>query len=439
MMKEERFSSSGFILAAIGSSVGLGNMWKFPYITGENGGGAFFLLFIVCLLVIGMPILLAELTVGRGGRGSASSSFRNLSKVKYWSGFGILSVVGAFMILSFYSVVAGWTLHYTVLAFSGSLSAGTDFQGAFLSFNASWLPVLWHCVVIVVCLWVVLRGISGGIEKFNKYLIPMMLLILLVLMGRAVSLPGAMEGVRFFLQPDFSKLNAQSALIALGHAFFSLSLGMGTMLTYGAYVRREQSLGNAAAAIGAGDLAYALIAGMIIFPTTFAYGLDPAQGPGLVFMALPVAFAAMPLGSFFGGLFFLLLSIAAVTSAVSLLEVPVAFAMERWGWSRRKSTVLNAIAVFIVGIPAALSIEGPLKDVVFAGRTFFDWLDFVASNILLPLGGLVVTLFVGYAWKKAQEESGLKGFWLKLWMLLIRYVAPIMVIFVFLYSVGVFG
>jgi neurotransmitter:Na+ symporter, NSS family len=419
MMKEDRFSSSGFILAAIGSSVGLGNMWKFPYITGENGGGAFFLLFILCLLLIGMPILLAELTIGRGGRGSASSSFRNLSKVKHWSGFGILSVVGAFMILSFYSVVAGWTLHYTVLAFSGSLSTG--------------------CVVIALCLWVVLRGISAGIEKFNKYLIPMMLLILLVLMGRAVSLPGAMEGVRFFLQPDFSKLNAQSALVALGHAFFSLSLGMGTMLTYGAYVRREQSLGKAAAAIGAGDLAYALIAGMIIFPTTFAYGLDPAQGPGLVFMALPVAFAAMPLGSFFGGLFFLLLAIAAVTSAVSLLEVPVAFAMERWDWSRKKSTIINAIAIFIVGIPAALSIEGPLKNVVLAGRTFFDWLDFVASNILLPLGGLIVTLFVGYAWKKAGEESGMKGLWLKLWMLLIRYVAPVMVVFVFLYSIGVFG
>jgi neurotransmitter:Na+ symporter, NSS family len=435
----DQFSSTGFIMAAIGSSVGLGNMWKFPYITGENGGAAFFLLFIVCLIIVGMPILLAELAVGRGGRGSASSSFRNLSKVKAWSGFGILSVIGAFMILSFYSVVAGWTLHYAYLAFSGQLFTNSDFEGTFIGLNSGWLPLLWHFIVMGICLWVVARGISGGIEKFNKYLIPLLLIILLVLMGRALTLQGAMEGVRFFLQPDFSKLNAQSALVALGHAFFSLSLGMGTMLTYGAYVQKEQSLGKAAAAVGVGDLGYAFIAGLIIFPTSFAFGLDPAQGPGLVFMVLPAAFSAMPLGSLFGGLFFILLAIAALTSAVSLLEVPVAFSMERWKWNRVKATVVSAVSVFIVGIPAALSIAGPLSNWTYAGRTFFDWLDFIASNILLPFGGLVVTLFVGYAWKKSGEETGLTGFMLKSWMFLIRYVAPVMVVFVFLYSVGLFG
>ncbi|WNQ12477.1 sodium-dependent transporter [Paenibacillus aurantius] len=435
----DHFSRSGFIFAAIGSAVGLGNMWKFPYITGKYGGAAFFLLFVIFLVLVGLPVLLAEMTIGRGGRGSAYTSFRNLSKVKVWGTFGFLAILGAFMILSFYGVVAGWTLHYAFLSFTGSLFSSSDYGGTFASFSGSYVPVFWLLVVMVLTGWVVARGISGGIEKFNKILIPALLVILLVLMGRALTLPGAMEGVRFFLKPDFSKLTAESALVALGHAFFSLSLGMGTMLTYGAYVDRRQSLGGAAAAIGLGDLFYALLAGMIIFPTSAAFALKADQGPSLIFVVLPAAFGAMPYGTFFGGLFFVLLAIAALTSAVSLLEVPVIYAMEKWKLARTKAAWGTAALIFLVGIPSALSVGGPLSRFTLGGKTYFDLLDFAASNVLLPVGGLVVTLFTGYAWKKAGEEAGLTGPLYRIWLFVLRYVAPVMILLIFLYSLGLFG
>ncbi|KRE51405.1 sodium-dependent transporter [Paenibacillus sp. Soil724D2] len=434
----ERFTSTGFILAAIGSSVGLGNMWKFPYITGKHGGAAFFLLFIICLIVVGLPILLAEMTIGRGGRGNASASFFNLTGKKYWGAFGLLSILTAFMIMSYYAVVAGWTLHYTVESFTGLLfQEGSDYKEKFLSFASGYWPIFWQAVVMLVTGWVIAKGVSGGIEKFNKILIPGFLIILLILMFRSLTLPGAAAGVSFFLKPDFSKLDAESALVALGHAFFSLSLGMGCMLTYGSYVEKRQSLGTATLAIGFGDLVYAFIAGLVIFPTVFSYGLQPGEGVGLAFMALPAAFSQMPFGFFFGGLFFLLLAIAALTSAISILEVPVAYAMHKWQWSRKKSAVILSILCFLVGVPSGLSVGGVLGDFHPGGKSIFDWMDFVTSYVLMPFGGLVVTLFTGYAWKKAGEEAGLKGFWYKAWMFLLRVVAPILIVCVFLHSVGI--
>ncbi|MHA0856853.1 sodium-dependent transporter [Paenibacillus sp. CMAA1364] len=433
---DERFSSSGFILTAIGSSVGLGNMWKFPYITGQYGGAAFFILFIVCLVVIGLPVLLAELAIGRGGRGSASSSFVNLSGSKMWGRLGMISVIAPFIIMSFYAIVAGWTLHYAVLSFSGKFTSGSDFSFQFSEFMSGYTPIAWQFAVLVLVGIVVVKGISGGIEKFNKFLIPGMLILLIILMVRSLTLPGASEGVSFFLNPDFSKLNAESTLVALGHAFFSLSLGMGTMITYGTYVRKGQSLGAATLAIGAGDLIYALIAGLIIFPTTFSFGIAPDEGPSLVFVALPAAFSAMPFGSFFGGMFFILLAIAALTSTVSLLEVPVTYTMDRFGWSRKRSVWMIAMGTFILGVPAALSL-GVTPNLTFGGIAIFDWMDFFASNVLLPLGGLIVTIFVGYYYKGVAEEAGLTARWFRIWLFILRYVAPILIIFVFLHSSGV--
>lgn len=433
---KDQFSNNGFILAAIGSAVGLGNMWKFPYITGQYGGAAFFLLFVVCLVAVGLPVLLAELAIGRGGRGSASSSFVKLGGGRAWGRMGMLPVIGPFMILSFYAVVAGWTLHYAVKAFSGQLFVNTDFAGQFTGFMSGYMPIVWQVIVLLITGWIVARGISGGIEKFNKVLIPGLLVLLIVLMVRALTLQGAGEGVSFFLNPDFSKLTPESTLVALGHAFFSLSLGMGTMITYGAYVDKKQSLGAATLAIGGGDLLYALIAGLIIFPTTFSFGIDQAQGPGLVFVALPAAFSAMPLGSLFGGLFFVLLAIAALTSAVSLLEVPVAFVMERWGWSRTRAVWVLTVLCFILGVPSALSL-GNVSSLTFGGKAFFDWLDFLASNVLLPLSGLLATLFAGYFWKKVADEVGLKAGWFKVWLFALRFVAPILVLLVFLHSAGI--
>jgi neurotransmitter:Na+ symporter, NSS family len=299
------------------------------------------------------------------------------------------------------------------------------------------MPVFWQAVVMVLSGWIIARGVSGGIEKFNKVLIPGFLIILLILMARSLTLPGAAEGVSFFLKPDFSKLDAESALVALGHAFFSLSLGFGCMLTYGSYVEKKQSLGTATLAIGFGDLFYAFIAGLIIFPTVFSYGLKPGEGVGLAFMALPAAFSQMPFGFFFGGLFFLLLAIAALTSAVSILEVPVAYAMHQWHWSRKKATIIISILCFIAGVPSALSVTGILSPFQLGGKTIFDWVDFATAYVLMPIGGLIVTLFTGYAWKRAGEEAGLNGFWYKLWMFLLRVVAPILIVLIFLYSVGI--
>ncbi|MGG6311843.1 sodium-dependent transporter [Paenibacillus macerans] len=435
--RNDRFSSAGFILAAIGSSVGLGNMWKFPYITGENGGAAFFLLFIVCLILIGLPLLLAELAIGRAGRGSASTSFVKAGGPKMFGRLGLLQVIAPFLILTFYVIVAGWTLHYAVQSFSGSLYSSSDYSGQFSSFTQGYLPLVWQAAAILITGFVVAKGISGGIEKFNKVLIPGLIVLLIILMVRAVTLPGAEAGVSFFLQPDFSKLSPEAALVALGHAFFSLSLGMGILLTYGAYVDKRQSLGTATLAIGAGDLIYAFIAGLIIFPTTASFGIEPDAGPSLVFMALPAAFSAMPMGAFFGGLFFVLLAIAALTSSVSLLEVPVSYVMDRWGWGRVKSVVIVSMLVLLVGLPSVLSfgIAPALTDM--GGKTFFDWLDFITSNILLPLGGLITTVFAGYFWKNAAEAAGLKAGWFRIWLFMLRYIAPVLVLLVLLHTTGI--
>lgn len=432
----DQFSSTGFILAAIGSSVGLGNMWKFPYITGMYGGAAFFLVFIGCLIFVGLPVLLAEMAIGRGGRGSAVSAFNTLSGSKYWGAFGFLAVLGAFAIMSYYGVIAGWTMHYSLISITGSLFENADYTSTFGSFVGGYTPLIWTVIAFTVTGVVIARGIKGGIEKFNKILIPGLMILLMILMVRGLTLPGAGAGVEFFLKPDFSKLTTQSVLIALGHAFFSLSLGMGTMLTYGTYVHRQQSLGKAAVAVGFGDLMYALIAGLIIFPTIFSYGIEPGQGPGLVFMALPAAFAAMPFGNLFGFLFFILLAVAALTSAVSLLEVPVTWAMDKLKMSRAKAAFWVTLICFIVGIPSALSF-GVLADFAPGGKTYFDWFDFISSNVLLPVGGLLVTLFTGYAWKRAGEEAGLTGPIYKIWMFLLRYVAPVLIIVIFLFSLGV--
>ncbi|MEK5001841.1 MULTISPECIES: sodium-dependent transporter [unclassified Paenibacillus] len=435
--RNDRFSSTGFILAAIGSSVGLGNMWKFPYITGENGGAAFFLLFIVCLILIGLPLLLAELAIGRAGRGSASTSFVKAGGPKIFGQLGLLQVIAPFLILTFYVIVAGWTLNYAVQSFSGALYSNSDYSGQFSSFSQGYMPIVWQIVAILITGLVVGKGISGGIEKFNKVLIPGLIILLIVLMIRAVTLPGAGAGVSFFLHPDFSKLSPEAALVALGHAFFSLSLGMGILLTYGAYVDKRQSLGAATLAIGAGDLIYAFIAGLIIFPTTASFGIQPDAGPSLVFIALPAAFSAMPLGAFFGGLFFVLLAIAALTSSVSLLEVPVSYVMDRWGWGRVKSVVIISILVLLVGLPSVLSFGIIPAFTDMGGKTFFDWLDFITSNILLPIGGLITTVFVGYFWKNAAEAAGLKTGWFRVWLFMVRYIAPVLVFLVLLHTTGI--
>ncbi|NOJ70618.1 sodium-dependent transporter [Paenibacillus alvei] len=434
--KSEQFSSAGFILAAIGSSVGLGNMWKFPYVTGQNGGGAFFLLFIACLLIVGLPVLLGELAVGRGGRGDAVSAFTTLSGKRGWGVLGFIAVLAAFLIMTYYSTIAGWTLQYAMESVTGVLFQSNDYAEHFKSFTGGTMPIIWQIVVLALSGFVIARGISGGIEKFNKIVIPGLLIILLIMMVRTLTLDGAAEGISYFLKPDFSQLTFHSALIALGLAFFSLSLGMGAMLTYGAYVDKHQSLPLATAAVGAGDLVYALIAGLIIFPTIFTFGIEPDSGPGLVFVALPAAFASMPYGSLFGGLFFLLLAIAAVTSCLALTEVPVAYIMRRYNLGRGKATTYVIAAMYVIGLPCTLSAGGVWEEAMLGGRNFFQWIDFLTSNVMLPLGGLFVTLLVGYAWKQSGEETNLSPTWRSVWMFTMRIIAPVLIILIFLSSIG---
>jgi len=318
----------GFVLAASGSAVGLGNIWKFPYIVGQNGGGAFVLIYILCTLAVGLPIMLAEFTIGRKTSLNPVGAFQSLKPKTHWVKIGYMGVLAGFFILSFYAVVGGWTLAYVVKAFSHTISNFSSSKEAgqfFGSFIANtWEVLFYHALFMGICVGIVLRGIQGGIEKACKVLMPTLVIILIILMFRALTLPGAMEGVEFYLKPDFSKIGPQTILIALGQAFFSLSLGMGCMLTYGSYLPEQENLTSATVYVVIFDTVIALLVGMVIFPAVFAMGLEPTEGPSLVFSVLPAVFVGMPFGNLVSIIFFSLLAIAAITSGISLLEVVVA-------------------------------------------------------------------------------------------------------------------
>ncbi|WP_349409349.1 sodium-dependent transporter [Pseudalkalibacillus sp. SCS-8] len=436
--REQWKTRSGFMLAAMGSAIGLGNIWKFPYITGENGGAAFIIVYLICIALIGIPIMLAEFAVGRNTQKDAVGSFRELTPGKPWFITGIFGVAAAFFILSFYGVVAGWALSYTTKAMSGDLLAVPADQMAdhFVGFISTALsPILWQLLFMAIVIIVVVKGIKQGIEKWNKILMPTLGVLLLILVIRSVTLPGAGEGISFLFSPDFSSLTASAILVALGHAFFSLSLGMGTMITYGSYVPKDVKLPTAAVGISLADTGFALLAGLAIFPAVFAFGMNPGDGPGLIFITLPAVFEMMPFGQFFSVLFFLLISMAALTSAISILEVPVAYFMRKFEWSRKKATWILGIIITLFGIPSSLSL-GAWSGFTIGGLGFFDAVDYLASNILLPLGGLLTALFVGWALgkKKSLEIGGLSeaSIWGKLWILGLRFVAPVLIIIVML-------
>ncbi|MHA6482017.1 sodium-dependent transporter [Paenibacillus sp. strain BS8-2] len=434
----DSFSRGGFILAAIGSAVGLGNMWKFPYITGIHGGAAFFLLFIVCLILVGLPVLLAELAIGRGGRGSVYSSLTKLSGSRWRGSLGFIAIAGSFFIMAYYAVVAGWTLHYAMLSFTGGLFHSGGYGDIFGNFVGSGMSVFWQFILMLISVSVLIKGVSGGIEKLNNYLIPSLVVLMLLLAAHALLHEGSGEGVAFFLEPDFGGLTAESVLVALGQAFFSMSLGMGIMMTYGAYVDKRQSLGTATIAVAGGNALYALLAGLIIFPTVFIYGIEPGEGPGLVFIALPAAFAAMPFGSLIGGLFFVVLAFAALTSAVSILEVSVSFVHDYFRIGRRTSAMLVGLLCFLVGLPFGLSLGGDAQGwLVPGGRTLFDWAEFICSNVLLPVSGLINVWFAGYVWKQAAKEAALSPVMTRIWLGMLRYVVPVLILIVLLYAIGI--
>jgi neurotransmitter:Na+ symporter, NSS family len=434
-----------FILAATGSAVGLGNIWRFPYVTGENGGGAFVLVYLACVAFVGIPILAAEILLGRRGRQSPINTMRVLADDEglssRWAYVGWMGVVAGFLILSFYSVVAGWSLAYIFYVAGGVFNDATiaDSQGEFHQLTGSVARLtLWHAAFMAMTMFVVARGVSGGLEKAVKLLMPALFSILLVIVGYSLTTGDAAAGLRYLFEPDFSKINGATILAALGQAFFSLSLGMGSIMVYGSYLPKDVSIAQTSIIVGCADTVVALLAGIAIFPIVFGYGLEPGQGPGLVFITLTIAFGHMPGGQFFGALFFILLTVAAWTSAISILEPVVAWLVESARWSRLKASLIGGVSAWLLGIGSLLSFNY-WEDFTPGGRNFFDWAEFISTTILLPLGGMLVAIFAGWRLSLASsmDEFGTgPSVGYRTWLGLILFVAPLGVAIVFAEGTG---
>ena len=445
MHKRGSFGSRfGAIAAAAGSAIGLGNIWRYPYVVGENGGAAFILLYLIIIFLIGLPCLMSEFALGRFTRKNVFGAFRKLSPNGKWYLIGVLGIITAFVILAFYSVVAGWTVAFLkeslMNEFSG-LSAGAIGE-KFDTFVASgWEPLAWSFLFCLATALIVMLGIEKGIERYNKILMPMLFLILLVLCVNSFSLDGFKEGMAFLFKPDFSKITVDVALSALGQAFFSLSLGMGTMMTYGSYIRKQDNLLTTSSTVAITDLSIALLAGIAIFPAVFSFGIEPGSGPDLVFKTLPNIFSQMPGGYFLGVLFFLLLVVAALTSSVSILEVLVAYCSEELRLSRKNSVIICAVLAFIASVICAVS-QMPDSSLTIAGKNIFDFLDIFSSSYLMPIGGFLIVVFTGWFFGKQRlheelsSEGKYKIRYFNLFLFIVKFLAPIAIAFIFLSKIG---
>lgn len=436
------FSSNlGAILAATGGAIGLGNIWRFPYTVGENGGGAFILMYIAFVFLLGVPVLMSEIVIGRRSQKNVMGAFKVLApKHKSWMGVGVLSIAAALIIYAFYSVVAGWTLNYIVLSGSNQLSGKSpaEISQLFADFTqGSFWPLVYQFIFLGLTAGIVILGVQKGIEKYTKILMPILLLLMILMCIRSLTLDGARQGIDFLFKPDFSKITGDTALEALGQALFSLSIGMGAVCTYGSYIRKEDNLFSTSLWIAGADTFIAIMAGIAIFPAVFAFGLSPAAGPSLVYEVLPNVFNSMPGGTIFAVGFFVLLSIAALTSTISLLEVLVLWAVEELHWTRRKAAILLSLAVFVMGIFCALSF-GPLSNFKILGLTIFDLCDALTATYMMPIGALLFTLFIGWYLPKVDvydelSNSGqLKARYFKIYYFIIRYLAPLALLIVLL-------
>lgn len=438
-----------FILAATGSAVGLGNVWKFPYITGENGGGAFVLVYLLCIAAIGLPIMMAEVMIGRRGGHSPVESIRLIAEQNRlkpaWRWVGAMGVLAGFLILSFYSMIGGWAMSYVGSSASGLFEGqSADAVGAIFSgLLADPVTLLmWHTLFMALVMLVVAKGVRSGLERAITILMPGLFVLLLIAVGYAMTSGSFGKAVTFLFEPDFSKLTTTGVLIALGHAFFTLSLGMAVMMAYGSYLPKNISIAKTSVAISLTDTVVALLAGLAIFPIVFANGLEPGAGPGLIFQTLPLAFGQMPMGSLFGTLFFVLLVVAAWTSGISLLEPIVEWLEEKDGMSRMGSTMLAGFVCWALGIASILSMNlwsdfTPLGSIgMFEGKTIFDLLDFFTANIMLPLGGLLVAVFAGWVLSRdvVKSELDLSPTMFRLWYAIVRYITPVAVAAVFIYN-----
>ena len=444
-MKIARFSRIGFIMASAGSAVGLGNIWKFPYITGEYGGGAFVLVYLITVAFIGFSVLVAEILIGSQGKNDAVTSFESLAPTNKnsWKCAGFMAFNGL-VIMTFYSVVIGWILYYIFELFNGLPASVAQAEAIFgdLVSQKVGTQIFWHSIATLVVMFVVHRGIKGGIEKVNIYLMPSLVIILVGMLFYSMQLDGFSKSLNFMFAPEWSKLDSEAFIKAIGHAFFTLSLGMGALLTYAASLPKNVSLTKTAFIVTLMDTGIAIIAGLMIFAFLFEFGEAPAKGPGLVFVSLPVIFSQLGLlGSFFALIFFLALAFAGLTSAVSLVEPAVQYFISRFNMTRLKATLVSGSSYYLIGLFALLSYTQSYGDLFsISGKPIFDILEHTTDAILLPLGGIFMAIFVGYVLPKDMVYSHLhkemgKMYWL--WRASLRYVAPLALIFMMLNLFGI--
>ncbi len=449
-VSRDRFSGSiGVFLATVGSAIGLGNIWKFPYITGHYGGSAFIIVYLICIAVVGLPLIMSEFLLGRRTSTDAVDPFRLLApnSSKKWVINGWFTVLISFIIITFYSIISGWTLFYAVDSIIGGFDGLSPEQigekfGAY--YTSSWQPVIWQIIFMIVTLYIIVKGIKNGIEKFSKFLMPLLFIIIIVLDVRSVTLKGASAGLDFLFSPDFSKLTIEGVLSALGHAFFTLSLGMAIMITYASYIKREVDLGPLVLKVAIADTVIALLAGVAIFPAVFAFGIEPASGPGLVFVTLPNVFNQMPLGRFFAFLFFFLLSTAALTSQISIIEPSVSFLINRFKFTRLKATLLMGTLATVFGAILTQG-NGILKDLKvpfylggkFVDMNIFDW-AITLTDQLLPIAGFFTAIFVGWIIDRSIIRDELTSYgtyragYYNLFVFVIRYITPTAIALIFI-------
>ena len=452
MTKKERgnFGSKlGVILASAGSAVGLGNIWRFPYETGNHGGAAFILIYLGCILLLGLPIMIAEFLIGRRSQANTARAYQILAPGTQWRWVGRMGVLAGFLILGYYSVVAGWTLEYIFEAVSNSFAGKTpaEFISSFQSFSSNpWRPALWLTLFLLATHFIIVKGVEKGIEKSSKIMMPTLFIIILILVGCSVTLPGAGKGIEFLLKPDFSKVDGNVFLGAMGQAFFSLSLGMGCLCTYASYFSKNTNLTRTAFSVGIIDTFVAVLAGFIIFPAAFSVGIQPDAGPSLIFITLPnvfqQAFSGIPILAYiFSVMFYVLLALAALTSTISLHEVVTAYLHEEFNFTRGKAARLVTTGCILLGILCSLSL-GVTKEFTIFGLGMFDLFDFVTAKLMLPLGGLLISIFTGWyldkklVWSEITNNGTLKVPTYKLIIFILKYVAPIAISVIFINELG---
>lgn len=443
----DNFSSQlGIILAAAGSAIGIGNVWRFSYVVGMNGGGAFLLLYLICVVLIGLPLMMGELALGRNTGKSAITAFKMVAPKSFWWIAGALGVLVAFIIMTYYPLIAGWSLGYMFESITNWKPMIADTAAFFADYSGGTTkPLIMLAIILIVTSLTLVGGVAKGIEKSNKVLMPLLIIIMVVLIIRSVTLPGASEGLKFLFLPDFSKVGINTLLEAIGHGFYSLSVGMAIMITYGSYVRKKDDLVSTAVTVCGLDTITALMAGVAIFPAVFALGLEPDSGAGLAFITLPKAFATLPGGQFFAILFFLLLTVAALASMMSLLQVLVAFLEDEFHIKNRKiMLVVLTVILFIFGIPSVLSFSS-MADFKIFGMTYFNFVDYLSANIMVPIIGLLTAVFIAFRYTQ-QSQDELKenckkpnGFLVRSYPVLIKYVVPISIALILIQATGIFG